>query len=325
MKRSTWFGLRKVAGLLVLGLDLSACVGAPPARAGAVRIEAGDYVITQESPAARRAARSRTAGSAIFVLKASGKIDTLAVPPAVSGPRGIREDRDGSFVFADAIGGSIGRIMRDGTLKTVFRGAPLTEPKDIALDRDGGYVIADFSAFTSSSEAKIVRLSPEGKASIVYSGAPLVWPHGIAVDAGGDYIIADHSGCIYRLSGAGRITLVAKGDPLVAPQDVKIDANGRYIVTDIGMVIDPRSGQPDPERSRNPGKLLRITPEGQVSVLARVPMARFRAVAAANAGGFLVVDMRGDAILHYTDDGGSSDVVYQGAPLSQPSGIAQTR
>lgn len=325
MRDSTCFAVRKPTAVLLIGFGLGACIAAPTAAMATSPIEPGDYVITQESPAARHAAKSRTAGSAIFLLKASGKIETLAVPPAVSGPRGIREDKDGSLIFADALGSAIGRIMRDGTLKTVFRGAPLAQPKDIALDRDGGYVIADFPAFTSSSGAKVLKLSSEGKMSVLYSGAPLVWPHGIAVDGSGNYVIADHSCCVYRLTPAGQITLVAQGDPLVAPQDIKIDSDGSYIATDIGRVVDPRTGLVDPSRSRNPGKLLRITPDGQVHVLARVPMARFRAVAPANEGGFLVIEMMGNTVYRYAAGGGPPSVVYQGAPLSQPSGIVQVR
>jgi len=303
------------AAIVVSGL-WSVALAAPPL------IEPGDYVITQESPAARRAARSHTAGSAIFVLKSSGKISTLAEPPRVSGPRGIREDKDGSFVFADAMGSAITRLLRDGRLETLFSGAPLTQPKDVAVDRDGGYVIADFAEFTSSARAQILKLSPDGKMSVLYSGEPLLWPHGIAVDAAGNYIVADHSCCVYRLAPTGKLELVARDGPLVAPQDVKIAADGSYIVTDIGLALDARSGLPDPSRSR-PGKLLRIAPQGHVQVLARMPRARLRAVAPSNDGGLLVVEMMQSAIYRFSLDGGPPASLYEGKPLSQPSGIVQ--
>ena len=90
-------------------------------------------------------------------------------------------------------------------------------------------------------------------------------------------------------------------------------------------MVEPRTGRIDPSRSRNPGKLLRITPDGQVQVLTRVPTARFRAVAPANEGGFLVIEMRGNTVYRYASGGGPLTVVYQGAPLSQPSGIVQVR
>jgi sugar lactone lactonase YvrE len=129
---------------------------------------------------------------------------------------------------------------------------------------------------------------------------------------------------LLRLSAdaGGQITLVAQGDPLVAPQDIKIDRDGNYIVTDIGLVIDPRTGRPDLSRSRNPGKLLRITPDGQVTVSVRMPRARFRAVAPAASGGFLVLDIMGNTLYQW-NGGGMLTVIYQSPPLSQPAGVVQ--
>lgn len=54
-----------------------------------------------------------------------------------------------------------------------------------------------------------------------------------------------------------------------------------------------------------------------------MPMARFRAVAPAIEGGFLVVEMMGNTIYPYAAGGGPPSVLYWGAPLSQPSGIVQ--
>jgi len=281
----------------------------------------GDYVITQESPAARQAARSRTAGAAIFLLKRSGQISTLAKPPAVAGPRGIRVDNDGTLVFADPIGGAIRRLTRDGTVRTVLQGKPLAEPKDVAIDRDGGYVIADFPSFAARTGAKILKLSRDGKIETLHAGAPLIWPHGVAVDENGNIIIADHACCIYRLAPSGEIKLVARGGPLVAPQDIKIAANGSYVVTDIGLVLNAK-GVADRARSRNPGKLLRVSPSGQVSVIAMLPRARFRAVAPAADGGWLVVDMAGNALYRY-DARGQRETVFQGPPLSEPAGVVE--
>ncbi len=56
--------------------------------------------------------------------------------------------------------------------------------------------------------------------------------------------------------------------------------------------------------------LLRITPDGQVRVLACMPMARFRAVAPAIEGGFLVVEMMGNTIYPYAASGGPPSVLY---------------
>ena len=64
---------------------------------------------------------------------------------------------------------------------------------------------------------------------------------------------------------------------------------------------------------------VRVTPGGQVSVIAAVPGARFRAVTFDAKGDYVVVDMN-NAIYRYSGDGRRS-VVHQGAPLFQPAGI----
>lgn len=299
------------------GLAAVLLAGAAVARE---RIEKGDIIVTQESPKARHAQHSATAGAAIFVLKASGQVATIARPPAVTGPRGVRMDRDGSFVFADIMAPGIGRLTRDGKVKWLHRGKPLKQPKDVAIDRDGGYVVADFPGFDRKTGAQIVKISPAGKISIVYRGAPLVWPHGIAVDKDGNYIIADHACCIYRLTPGGKITLVAKGPPLIAPQDIKIDADGSYIVTDITTILNSH-GRIDRARSRHPTKLLRISPSGNIQIIAQMPRARFRAVTLAPDHGYLVVDMLHAAVYHY-EPGGGHTTLHEGTPFLQPSGVA---
>ena len=110
------------------------------------------------------------------------------------------------------------------------------------------------------------------------------------------------------------------GLPLVAPQDVKVDADGNYIVTDISTILDS-NGRIDPERSRIPTKLLRISPSGKVEIIARKPRSRFRAVALAAGNGYLVVDMVENAVHRYEPDGGHR-TLHAGAPLFQPAGVA---
>lgn len=313
--------LRRATAVLMLSM-LAQVVIAPGASVNAAEhIAPGDIVITQESPAARRAARSETAGAAIFLLKTSGRLETIARAPAVSGPRGIRQDRDGSFVFADPLGGAVRRLMRDGSIRTIVRGAPLTAPRDVALDHDGGYIIADFPSFARRSGARILKLARDGTLRTLHAGPPLVWPHGVAVDRAGDIIVADHACCLYRLTREGQASMVAKGGPLIAPQDVKIAPDGSYMVTDIGLVLNAR-GAADRARSRNPAKLLRITPTGEVTVVAAAPRSRFRAVAPYSRGGWLVVDMASDAILSIGPRGGRK-TLYAGPPLAQPAGVVE--
>ncbi|HKX18371.1 MAG TPA: hypothetical protein VJT33_10220 [bacterium] len=57
-------------------------------------------------------------------------------------------------MFADAIGGAIRIMTAEGTIKTLYSGAPLTEPKDVAVDSGGGYAVADFNTFKPNSQMR---------------------------------------------------------------------------------------------------------------------------------------------------------------------------
>jgi sugar lactone lactonase YvrE len=223
-------------------------------------------------------------------------------------------------VFADVLAAAIKVMTSQGDITTVYAGSPLTGPKDVAIDRDGGYVVADFASFKAGSSATIFKLTKAGKITTIYNGRPLRQPHGIDVDKEGNYVVADHSGSVFRVSPRGHITVVATGRPLIGPQDVKIDHDGNYIVTDPGLVIDETTGLGDPARSRNPSRLLKITPNGQVSVIVMQPRARFRAVALHPDGSYIIVDMN-NALYRITSDG-TSKIIYEGAPLFQPAGVA---
>jgi sugar lactone lactonase YvrE len=314
--------LRALRVILLWGVTITAAACASGRIASlpqGVTIVPGDYVITQESPLARHQARSRIAGAAIFLLKPSGDIALIVEWPAIAGPRGIQADKLGNLVFADAFAPAIRKITPRGTIETIYEGSPLMQPKDVAVDLDGSYVVADFDTFKDGARTAIFRVTQDGKVSVIYSGNPLVAPHGIAVDADGAYVIADHRCCIYRLARGGKLTLVARGGPLVSPQDIKVDRDGNYIATDIGNVIDGATGLVDRQASRHPAKLLRVTRDGRVSVIAEVPGARFRAVNLDARGDYVVVDMN-NAIYRYSRDGRRS-IVYQGAPLFQPAGV----
>lgn len=291
--------------------------------AGAIEISPGDYIVTQESPAARRAQKSKTAGAAVFLVS-KGQVRLIAEPPAVSGPRGIRDDGKGGFVFADPFAGAIKRLSRDGRLRTLARGGPLAAPKDVAVAPGGSLVVADFASFGSTTGGKILQLSLDGSVSVLFEGKPLVWPHGVAVEPDGSIVVADHHCCIYRLEPGGDIELVAKGAPLVSPQDIKVDSDGSYVVTDMGLVINPKTGRADRRKSRNPARLLRVSPDGRVSTIKAQPRARYRAVALASDGSYLVVDMQAGEVLKI-DRGGRSKVVVKGGPLTQPAGIVEVR
>ena len=301
----------RIVTVVAVTLSLAACPVGLHATETQLPLQSGDYLVTQASPEARHSEHNPTAQSFIFHVTGSGGIQTIARPPAIAAPRGIRALGQGQFVFADV--GAIRVMASDGTVRTLYKGAPLILPRDVALDHDGGYVIADFFA------KSIFKLTGAGKVATLHRGPPLRFPHGIDVDKEGNYVVADASGSLFRLTPQGAVAVVATGPPLVNVTDVKVDSDGNYIVTDIGFVIDD-AGKVDLARSRNPAKLLKISPSGEVSVIARKPRAHFRAVALLPDGSYIVVDMM-NAVYRITPDG-SINVIYEGPPLRQPGGVA---
>ena len=101
-----------------------------------------EFFVTQESPFARQLEKRQTAGSYIYYFSRDGAILRIAQPQAVIGPRGVRVDNQGGFVFADALGAAIKRMDATGTIKTIT--SSVRQPKDIAFDTHGNFVIADF-------------------------------------------------------------------------------------------------------------------------------------------------------------------------------------
>lgn len=288
------------------------------------------YVVTQESPAARRRSRSRTAGAAIFYFSPDGTILRVAEPSDILAPRGARAAGGGVVLFADVFLPGIMQLSPTGEVSRLYSGSPLKGPKDLAFDGAGNLAIADFESFERTRDQGVYLWDRRtGQVRSIYRGRPLDQPHGIDVDSQGNYIVADHSGSIYRVSPAGRIETIASGPPLVAPQDIKVQKDGSYIVTDIGIVIDTGTGSVVPARSRHPGRLFRVTPGGETTLVYQQPRARFRAVANHPDGGWVVVNMgtlrppgahAGSLIRVYPD--GSGRVIHTGAPFYQPAGVA---
>ena len=139
----------KAVSVLTVSLFVASCTHNMRRSGTESSFESGDYIVTQESPKARQTERSHSAQSFIFHVTKSGEIHTIAKPPEIVAPRGIRADRSGRFVFADVWGPAIRVMTSQGDITTIYAGSPLTSPKDVAIDHDGGYVVADFATFTS--------------------------------------------------------------------------------------------------------------------------------------------------------------------------------
>ncbi len=140
VRRLTSTYVRSIGALATLAASLLIVAFGSNVRAdgNAMSFQSGDYIITQESPEERQSAGSQSAGSFIFYLAQSGEMRTIASPPAIAGPRGIRALASGQFVFADVKGASIRIMNSQGNIRTTtLRGFGASEMKGIIAKASG--------------------------------------------------------------------------------------------------------------------------------------------------------------------------------------------
>lgn len=151
----------------------------------------------------------------------------------------------------------------------------------LGIDASANLIIAD------QVQNKVLRLNSSGHLIAEVTDG-ISHPFDVAVDATGNYVVTQGSDGgrlfgIYRITPAGVGGLVTDASPLTDPTHIVIDAAGNYIVTD-----------------RNGHKLLRVTPQGQVSTIYE-HTARLQGVAIDTEGRYVLGDPDGDQILRVTE------------------------
>ena len=152
---------------------------------------------------------------------------------------------DGGWAVADALGNSVRRVSRDGSIHTVATG--LNGPLGIAADTAGNIYVSD------SDHSCIRRIAPDGKVEVfagaVYGAgaadglaaqARFNQPAGLALTPDGTaLLVADLGNGVIR-----RIELLAPGNPvttlpsnqwLYRPSAVAVKADGTVYVVETGM------------------------------------------------------------------------------------------
>lgn len=286
-----------------------------------------EFVVTQESPIAFDKTGNSYAESYVFYFRRDGALLLLAKPKEIHRPRGARTDKDGSVVFTDMKDMAIKRVEPNGKITSLASGALMAEPRDFAFDADGNFAIAAFEDFSNRSQNRAIALYRQStkKLTTIFSGTPLVWPHGIDVEKNGNYVVADVAGSIFRVTPSGQISTIATGAPIIGPTDIKVQPDGSYVVG------DPQRGPPPvgdnkPTGPSPPSKLLRVTPDGAVTIIYQKGGSSFRALANHPSGGWIVLDAGGfggknsGALLRVYPDG-QAKTLYEGAPFYNPSGV----
>jgi sugar lactone lactonase YvrE len=253
-----------------------------------------------------------------------GSEDGPARSASFSDPFGVAVDRRGTVYVADAgESNRIRRITPDGKVETVAGStegfadgdalrAQFNTPSGIAIDRKGNIIVADTSnnrIRKISADGKVTTLAGSGSAGYKdgpASEAQFDGPIGIAVDAQGSVVVADaYNDRIRKVSADGMVTTVAgtssqglqDGNAATAtfdtPSGVAVDSKGNIFVADTGN-----------------SAVRKITPQGEVSIVATGPGVRHPLGIVVTNDGFLFVT-GSDRVIRISPDR-DSDASYAG-------------
>ncbi len=189
----------------------------------------------------------------------------------------------------------------DGTLSVFFQGSkkfrtPLNAPRCLAFDTDGTLLVGD------TSTMDIYRVLGPGKA-VPITGGEIGTPMDIAVKADGTIYVADLLlRKLFRIP-AGTKTVESVAD--VNPRGVCVDERQQIWVV-----------------SQNAEQLLRVADDGQIETVVDKRTFEFPHQVVVNAAGEAFVSDGYRKAIWKVVEGSPPEVVFEGAPLDNPVGIA---
>ncbi len=165
-----------------------------------------------------------------------GIVDGVGAAAKFSGPRGVAIDAAGVAYVADAAGGTIRKVLPDGTVTTLAgkagtaagegwgnvdgtgAAARFAGPQALAFAPDGTLVVAD------TDNGTLRRVTPAGVVTTIADGAGQPYrfhrPQGVAVDTLGTIYVSDTDDCTVRkIDVDGVVRLVAGRSLLSGAQD----------------------------------------------------------------------------------------------------------
>ena len=279
-----------------------------------------------------------------------GIVDGVGAAAKFSGPRGVVVDASGVAYVADASGGTIRKVLPDGTVTTLAgkagtatgegwgnvdgtgAAARFAGPQALALAPDGTLVVAD------TDNGTLRRVTPAGVVTTIADGAGQPYrfhrPQGVAVDPLGTIYVSDTEDYTVRRLGAnGVIELVAGRSLLSGAQD------GAPGVATFGsptaLAFDPAGTLYVADRANH--AVRRIAADGTVTTIAGTngvlgtddgvgTAARFNAPAglAIDSRGVLYVADTGNHVVRQIDPDGRVRTIAGRKPSGQDRGYGDT-
>lgn len=152
----------------------------------------------------------RSGIGAVMRVTMDGAVQVFA---EIDSPKGIVPDGDSGFVVVSHGDRALYRLGRDGSVSTLYSGAPLDFPHDLVRLPDGSFMVTDGYA------SAVFHVSGAGQLTTFAQGAPLVTPQGIARGADGTLFVVDpQAGAIFRIGiDAAIVRWVDVGSSPTAP------------------------------------------------------------------------------------------------------------
>ncbi|MCH7824861.1 MAG: hypothetical protein IH849_08675 [Acidobacteria bacterium] len=133
----------------------------------------------------------RSGIGAVMRVTLDGVVSVFA---EINSPKGIVPDGENGFVVVSHGDRALYRLGRDGSVSTLYSGAPLDFPHDLVRLPDGSFMVTDGYA------SAVFHVTPAGQVTSFAQGAPLVTPQGIALGADGTLLVVDpQAGAIFRI------------------------------------------------------------------------------------------------------------------------------